>query len=53
MNGGSDVPSSPVALEFVRGKTLASGYLIFPCEGGSMVTLVTHLDLEVRAIFFQ
>ncbi|XP_075494855.1 homeobox-leucine zipper protein HOX9-like [Primulina tabacum] len=50
INGGSDVPSSPVALEFVRGKMLASGYLIFPCEGGSMINLVAHLDLETSSV---
>ncbi|XP_073131135.1 homeobox-leucine zipper protein REVOLUTA-like isoform X2 [Henckelia pumila] len=50
INGGSDVPSSPVAIEFVRGKKLASGYLIRPCEAGSMLNLVGHFDLEAASV---
>lgn len=43
-------PSSPAALEFVRGKLLASGCMIRPSEGGSTIYLVEHLDLEVLFI---
>ncbi|KAL2525840.1 Homeobox-leucine zipper protein REVOLUTA [Abeliophyllum distichum] len=49
---GSDAgPSSPAALEFVRGRMLASGYLIRPFVGGrSTIHLVDHLDLEASSV---
>ncbi|KZV14626.1 homeobox-leucine zipper protein REVOLUTA [Dorcoceras hygrometricum] len=50
INAGSNVLSSTAAPEFVRAKMLASGYLIYPCEGGSIVNLVVHLDLEVSSV---
>ncbi|XP_042011431.1 homeobox-leucine zipper protein HOX9-like isoform X1 [Salvia splendens] len=43
-------PSSPAALEFVRGKLLASGCMIRPSEGGSTIYLVEHLDLEASSV---
>ncbi|KAK4403883.1 Homeobox-leucine zipper protein REVOLUTA [Sesamum angolense] len=46
ISGSNGAPSSPVALEFVRGRMLVSGYLIRPCERGSTIDLLDHLDLE-------
>ncbi|KAI3458978.1 hypothetical protein Pfo_015641 [Paulownia fortunei] len=50
VSGSDAVPSSPAALEFVRGRMLASGYLIHPCEGGSTIHLVDHLDFEASSV---
>ncbi|KAG8390798.1 hypothetical protein BUALT_Bualt01G0121000 [Buddleja alternifolia] len=48
-SGSDAAPSSPASLEFVRGRMLASGYLVRPCEGGSTIYLVDHLDLEASS----
>ncbi|XP_011084331.1 homeobox-leucine zipper protein REVOLUTA-like isoform X2 [Sesamum indicum] len=50
ISGSDGAPSSPVALEFVRGRMLVSGYLIRPCEGGSTIDLLDHLDLEASSV---
>ncbi|KAK4430906.1 Homeobox-leucine zipper protein REVOLUTA [Sesamum alatum] len=50
VSGSDAVPSSPAVLEFVRGRMLASGYLINPCEGGSIIHLIDHLDLEASSV---
>ncbi|CAK9169605.1 unnamed protein product [Ilex paraguariensis] len=51
MSGSGAALSSPAALEFVRAKMLASGYLIRPCEGeGSIIHIVDHLDLEALTV---
>ncbi|XP_011076981.1 homeobox-leucine zipper protein REVOLUTA-like isoform X2 [Sesamum indicum] len=50
VSGSDAVPSSPAVLEFVRGRMLASGYLIHPCEGGSIIHLIDHLDLEASSV---
>ncbi|KAL0298698.1 UNVERIFIED_CONTAM: Homeobox-leucine zipper protein REVOLUTA [Sesamum radiatum] len=50
VSGSDAVPSSPAVLEFVRGRMFASGYLIHPCEGGSIIHLVDHLDLEASSV---
>lgn len=47
ISGSDAAPSSPAALEFVRGRLLASGFMIRPSEGGSTIYLVDHMDLEV------
>ncbi|KAK4482064.1 hypothetical protein RD792_011586 [Penstemon davidsonii] len=44
------ISSSTTALEFVRAKILGSGYLIRPCEGGSTIHIVEHLDLEASSV---
>ncbi|GER48937.1 homeobox leucine-zipper protein [Striga asiatica] len=43
-------PSSPAALEFVRGRMLASGYMICPGKGGSTIHIVEHYDFEASSI---
>ncbi|CAA0806364.1 Homeobox-leucine zipper protein REVOLUTA [Striga hermonthica] len=43
-------PSSPTALEFVRGRMLASGYMICPGEEGSTIHIVEHYDFEASSI---
>ncbi|XP_057784620.1 homeobox-leucine zipper protein REVOLUTA-like isoform X2 [Salvia miltiorrhiza] len=50
ISGSDAAPSSPAALEFVRGKLLASGCMIRPSEGGSTIYLVEHLDLEASSV---
>ncbi|KAL1542441.1 homeobox-leucine zipper protein HOX9-like [Salvia divinorum] len=50
VSGTDAAPSSPAALEFVRGKLLASGCMIRPSEGGSTLYLVEHLDLEASSV---
>ncbi|KAL0358663.1 UNVERIFIED_CONTAM: Homeobox-leucine zipper protein REVOLUTA [Sesamum angustifolium] len=50
ISGSNGAPSSPVALEFVRGRMLVSGYLIRPCERGSTIDLLDHLDLEASSV---
>ncbi|KAI3470468.1 hypothetical protein Pfo_027131 [Paulownia fortunei] len=50
VSGSDAAPSSPAALEFVRGRMLASGYMICPSEGGSTIHLVEHLDLEASSV---
>ncbi|KAK4436003.1 Homeobox-leucine zipper protein REVOLUTA [Sesamum alatum] len=50
MSGSDGAPSSPIALEFVRGRMLASGYLIRQGEGGSTIDLLDHLDLEASSV---
>lgn len=47
ISGSDATPSSPASLEFVRGRMLASGYMIRSIEGGSTIHLVDHWDLEV------
>ncbi|GER29858.1 homeobox leucine-zipper protein [Striga asiatica] len=43
-------PSSPTALEFVRMRMLASGYMIGPGEEGSTRHIVEHYDFEASSI---
>ncbi|KAL0303155.1 UNVERIFIED_CONTAM: Homeobox-leucine zipper protein HOX10 [Sesamum radiatum] len=50
VSGSDAVPSSPAVLEFVRGRMLGSGYLIHPCQGGSIIHLIDHLDLEASSV---
>ncbi|KAH6801686.1 hypothetical protein C2S51_033132 [Perilla frutescens var. frutescens] len=50
ISGSEAAPSSPAALEFVRGRLLASGFMIRPSEGGSTIYLVEHLDLEASSV---
>ncbi|KAL3650019.1 hypothetical protein CASFOL_006422 [Castilleja foliolosa] len=45
-----DDPSSLSALEFVRARMLASGYMICPAEVGSTIHLVQHFDFEASSI---
>ncbi|GFQ03727.1 homeobox-leucine zipper protein revoluta [Phtheirospermum japonicum] len=50
-NSGSDAgPSSPTALEFLRARMLASGYMICPAEVGSTIHLVQHFDCEASSV---
>ncbi|KAL3500605.1 hypothetical protein ACH5RR_039698 [Cinchona calisaya] len=46
LNNTQNGPSMPPAQHFVRAEMLPSGYLIRPCEGGSIIHIVDHLDLE-------
>lgn len=32
---------------------LPSGFLIRPCEGGSMIHIVDHVDLDVSLLFYD
>ncbi|KAL9165396.1 hypothetical protein ABFS82_06G168400 [Erythranthe guttata] len=50
ISGSDAAPSSPAALEFVRGRMMASGYLVRPRDDGSTVYLVDHMDLEASSI---
>lgn len=51
ISGSDAAPSSPAALEFVRGSMLASGYMIRSSGGASTIHLVEHLDLEVQLTY--
>ncbi|GER43234.1 homeobox leucine-zipper protein [Striga asiatica] len=48
---GSDAGvNSPSALEFVRGRMLASGFMICPGQGGSTIHIVEHYDMEASSV---
>ena len=40
-------PTYPLAQNFLRAEMLPSGYLIRPCDGGSVICIVDHIDLDV------
>ncbi|KAL6643772.1 hypothetical protein ACP70R_018538 [Stipagrostis hirtigluma subsp. patula] len=43
-------PSGPNTPNFIRAEVLPSGYLIRPCEGGSMIHIVDHVDLDAWSV---
>ncbi|KGN65925.1 hypothetical protein Csa_023222 [Cucumis sativus] len=43
-------PSGPPPSSFVRAEMLPSGYLIRACEGGSLIHIVDHVDLDVWSV---
>ncbi|XP_051121235.1 homeobox-leucine zipper protein REVOLUTA-like [Andrographis paniculata] len=43
-------PTSPTSLESVKGNKLASGFMICPIEGGSIIYMVEHLDMEASNV---
>ncbi|KAG8388359.1 hypothetical protein BUALT_Bualt02G0117600 [Buddleja alternifolia] len=44
-------PTMPPVQNFVRAEMLPSGYLIRPCDGGgSIIHIVDHMNLEVKAL---
>lgn len=43
-------PSGPPPSSFVRAEMLPSGYLIRACEGGSLIHIVDHVDLDVSVL---
>ncbi|KMZ65808.1 Homeobox-leucine zipper protein HOX32 [Zostera marina] len=43
-------PPGPPASNFVRAEMLPSGFLVRPCEGGSMIHIVDHVDLDASNV---
>ena len=48
LSGSGAGPNAAAAAQFVRAEMLPSGYLIRPCEGGSIIHIVDHLNLQVQ-----
>jgi hypothetical protein len=48
LSGYGAGPDAAAAAQFVRAEMLPSGYLIRPCEGGSIIHIVDHLNLQVQ-----
>ncbi|MFS7950420.1 putative transcription factor & lipid binding HD-SAD family [Helianthus anomalus] len=50
LNNTQNGPSIPSVPNFVRAEMLSSGYLIRPCEGGSIIHIVDHMNLEAWSV---
>nr|AAX19051.1 class III HD-Zip protein 2 [Populus trichocarpa] len=50
LSGYGAGPDAAAAAQFVRAEMLPSGYLIRPCEGGSIIHIVDHLNLQAWSV---
>ncbi|KAF5202805.1 Homeobox-leucine zipper protein like [Thalictrum thalictroides] len=50
LSGSGAGPHASATAQFVRAEILPSGYLVRPCEGGSIIHIVDHLDLEAYSV---